>query len=240
MPAGAPDGEPLDGRAAAFVDLDHTLIRGSSAVPLAWAASRRGWATDPALLREFVRFVTARGTRSGGSRDSMLTRVLTAIAGRRQADLIDLAGDVAPGLARAVVPIVRERLAEHAARGQDRILMSASPIELVERLADRLGLEGALGTRAEVRDGRYTGRLAGPLCHGIGRAEQVRALADDRGYALPQCLAYSDSASDLPLFELVGHPIPVNPGRALRALAAERGWHTLDTGASWRELLRIG
>ena len=95
---------------------------------------------------------------------------------------------------------------------------------LVRDLADELGMTGAIATVAEVVDGRYSGRLAEPFCYGPGKAEGIGKLAAARGYDLEICYAYSDSISDLPMLEVVGHPVAVNPDRPLEAVARSRGW----------------
>jgi phosphoserine phosphatase len=101
-------------------------------------------------------------------------------------------------------------------------------VELAAILARRLGLTGALGTVAETADGVYTGRLVGGLLHGAAKAAAVQALAEREDLDLSRCSAYSDSANDLPLLNLVGHPNVVNPDAELRAQAREHGWPIYD------------
>ena len=102
--------------------------------------------------------------------------------------------------------------------------MSAAPVEIVEPLALALGMTAGLGTRAVVDDGVYTGELAGPFCYGPGKVEAIAEVAHWEGYDLTRCYAYSDSVSDLPMLDAVGHPVAVNPDARLGATAAERGW----------------
>jgi phosphoserine phosphatase len=97
----------------------------------------------------------------------------------------------------------------------------------VEAIADDLGFDGALGTVCEVRDGRYTGRALRAL-HAEAKADCVRAVAERDGLDLAACTAYSDSHTDLPFLEAVGHPVAVNPDRELRRIARERGWPVLE------------
>jgi HAD superfamily hydrolase (TIGR01490 family) len=109
--------------------------------------------------------------------------------------------------------------------------VSASPIELVSRIATALGLEGAVTTRSELDDdGRYTGQLTGEFCYGAGKVIEIEKLAAERGYDLERCAAYSDSISDLPMMERVGNAVAVNPDRELRELARERGWRIVEIG----------
>lgn len=95
-------------------------------------------------------------------------------------------------------------------------------------LADALGLEGAVGTRSEIADGRYTGRLAGPFCYREGKVAEIARLAAERGYDLAGSTAYSDSISDLPFLTAVGNPVAINPDKELRAYAGAHGWRTIE------------
>ena len=102
--------------------------------------------------------------------------------------------------------------------------MSAAPQEIVEPLAHSLGMTSGIGTRSDVVDGVYTGELDGPFCYGEGKVQAMREIADWQGYDLSQCYAYSDSASDLPMLEAVGHPVAVNPDGKLERHARRHGW----------------
>ena len=218
------------GTAAAFFDLDRTLIRGSANFPLAVAAFRAGYVPPRALLLDAlsaVRFVLKGATDEGSA--ELRERILGAVAGHPAADVIALGDAFIPKLRAAVLPEARQLLADHAARGEDRVVVSASPIEIVGRLAAELGLEGACGTRSEIDPaGRYTGRLAGPFCYQTGKVAEIQQLASERGYDLGRCSAYSDSISDLPFLEAVGVPVAVNPDRALRRHAEAHGWRVVE------------
>jgi HAD superfamily hydrolase (TIGR01490 family) len=115
----------------------------------------------------------------------------------------------------------------HRDRGEPVYVVSATLQEIVQEIADDLGFDGALGTVCEVQDGVYTGRATRAL-HAEGKANCVRELAAREGYDLAACTAYSDSHTDLPFLETVGHPVAVNPDRALRRIAAERDWPVLE------------
>jgi phosphoserine phosphatase len=106
-------------------------------------------------------------------------------------------------------------------------------------IARRLGLTGALGTVAESRDGVYTGRLVGEPLHGPAKAAAIRALAEREGLDLSRCAAYSDSANDIPMLSLVGHPVAVNPDPQLRRIAREQGWEIRDFRTG-RKAARVG
>ena len=141
-------------------------------------------------------------------------------------------------VAEALEPVLRPlvydeplRLVErHRERGEPSYIVSAALQEVVEAMATDLGFDGALGTVCEVEDGVYTGRGVRSL-HGEHKALAVRELAGERGYDLAESTAYSDSHTDLPFLEAVGHPIAVNPDRALRRVAAARDWPVLRFGS---------
>lgn len=223
----APEVAALDpGVPAAFFDLDRTLIPGSATSAFAFAAFRAGFVPIRSLVKDllFTASFLTRGSTDAGTH-GMRARLLRMIAGHRQADLVALGDTFVPRLARTLTPSARRLLDLHAGLGHPRIIVSASPIELVQRFADLLGLEGAVGTQAEVGpDGRYTGRLVGALCYGEAKVAQVQRLAAEQGYDLAQSYAYSDSISDLPFLGCVGNPVAVNPDRALRAHAGEQRW----------------
>ena len=216
--------------AAAFFDLDRTLIRGSANFPLAVAAFRAGYVPPRQLVADAVaavRFVL-RGASDEGSAQ-LRERILAAVAGHPAQDIIALGDRFLPALTASVLPEAAALLAEHAAAGDDRLVVSASPIEIVGRLAELLGLEGACGTRSEIDEqGRYTGRLAGPFCYREGKVTEVQRLAEERGYDLDRCTAYSDSISDLPFLEAVGTAVAVNPDGELRRHAVRHGWRVVE------------
>jgi HAD superfamily hydrolase (TIGR01490 family) len=117
-------------------------------------------------------------------------------------------------------------IAEHRASGHDVVVISASGEEIVTPIARMIGATHSVGTRMVAVDGRYTGEIDF-YCYGENKATAIKQLAAERGYELNACHAYSDSITDLPMLEAVGHPTVVNPDRALRAAAAEHGWPTL-------------
>ena len=127
-----------------------------------------------------------------------------------------------------VVPRVygeaRARIDWHHERGDLVFLVSSSPREFIAVLGSILGVDGVAATEAELRNGRYTGRIL-RLCHGAGKADAVRELAAARNVDLALSFAYGDSfASDLPMLETVGHPVCVNGDRLLTAHAVLMGW----------------
>ena len=185
-----------------------------------------------------VRFI-ARGATDEGSA-ALRERILRAVAGHPAADVIALGDSFIPKLAASVLPEARLALDHHAALGQDRIIVSASPIEIVGAIADALGLEGAVGTRSEIVDGCYTGKLEGPFCYREGKVTEITRLAAERGYDLDLCSAYSDSISDLPFLQAVGNPVAINADRELLAHAAAHGWQSIAVAkASLRSRPRV-
>lgn len=218
---------------AAFFDLDGTLIPGSANIPLAKAAFRRGFVSKTDLakdLRNGLSFLLKGATdeRSEQVRD----RILRAVSGHRASDVEALGDYFIAGLVDSIKPAMSEVLDRHGAMGHDRIVISASPTEIVARLAHEAGLEDGVGTTAaRDADGVYTGELTGPFCYKQGKVEVMAALAAERGYDLADCYAYTDSASDMPMLEAVGHPVVVNPEPELREIAQERGWPIVETSS---------
>ena len=127
----------------------------------------------------------------------------------------------------------------HLDAGQRVWLVTAAPAELASLIARRLGLTGALGTVSESKDGVYTGRLVGEPLHGPAKAEAILALAEREGLDLERCAAYSDSANDLPMLSLVGHPVAVNPDHELKRIARENDWEVRDFRTG-RKAARVG
>jgi HAD-superfamily subfamily IB hydrolase, TIGR01490 len=115
----------------------------------------------------------------------------------------------------------------HRLAGLDIIIISSSGTDVVEPIGARLGADLAIGTQVAIEEGRYTGEILF-YAYGEGKAEAMRSLAVERGYDLQQCYAYSDSQTDLPMLEAVGHPFAVNPDAALRQAALDRDWPILD------------
>lgn len=212
-------------RAAAFFDLDRTLISGSSTFAFGVAAWRaelldgRRLSVDAARALSF-RLFGATDERALDTRQ----RMLDAIRDAPVAELAALEHVIVPRLIDQVRPESRELVEMHRDAGRDTWIVSASGEGIVAPLARAVGMTGGVGTRLATADGRYTGELDGPFVYGEGKVEAVRALADERDYDLRLSYAYSDSASDVPLLELVGHPVAVNPDRELELLARARGW----------------
>src|SRR5688500_11199681 len=226
---------------AALFDLDRTLMAGTSAFYFARAAYREGMLPLPRLVADggnalLFRLLGASDEKSESVRD----RILASVAGTPQADLLHFVPAVVEKLIDKVRPEAQALVDMHMEAGRDVWIISASPVEVVAELAKHLGMTGGLGTESEVVDGMYTGRLAAPFCYGEGKADRIHKLAAERSYDLSKCYAYSDSASDLPMMQVVGHPVAVNPDRALTAVAHRRGWPVVEFARQAKRIARIG
>ncbi|GGI08749.1 HAD family hydrolase [Egicoccus halophilus] len=225
---------------AAFFDLDRTLIGGSSAFYFGIAAWRNKLIPTGDLVSDAANAVTyklfgATDERSEAVRD----RILHAVEGAEQSELLALNEHIIPRILEQVRPESRGLIDMHHEAGRDCYILSASPVELVDPLARALGMEGGLGTVSEVQDGRYTGRLDGPFLYGEGKAEAIEKLATERGYDLRLSYSYSDSASDLPMMEMVGHPVAVNPDRPLESVAHQRGWPIVIFSRRTKQVVKL-
>jgi HAD superfamily hydrolase (TIGR01490 family) len=221
---------PPDTRAAAFFDLDNTLLRGASIFYLARGLYARKFFQTRDVARfayQQVRFLI--GAENAGHVDQARATALSFIAGRAVEELQEVGEEVFEQyMAGKIWPGTLELARLHLDQGQRVWLVTAAPVEVATIIAKRIGLTGALGTVAEHVNGHYTGLLVGDLLHGPAKAEAVRALAVREGLELERCAAYSDSANDIPMLSLVGKPCAVNPDRALRAHAREHGWRIRD------------
>lgn len=215
--------------AAAFFDLDRTLLRRSSALALAGSFRERGLISRWQMLRAagWQLLFVARGASHEAVRRAAEDG-LRVLDGYTPAELRELVAEAMEPVLRPLVYAESLRLVEqHHERGERVYIVSATLQEIVDAIAEDLGFDGALGTICEVRDGAYTGHAVRAL-HAENKAACVRELAEHRGFDLAECTAYSDSHTDLPFLEAVGHPVAVNPDRALRRTATERSWPILE------------
>jgi HAD superfamily hydrolase (TIGR01490 family) len=230
------------GQRAAFFDLDKTLIPGSSLFLLARGMYARDYYRVRDLLRFGLRQLAYRF--SGESQrgvESTRESTLDFVAGRPVAELEEMGREIAE---ERILPRVYEGITRviehHRTAGDLTFLCTASPIELADLIAESLEMTGALGTRAEVENGHYTGRLSPDgILHGEAKAAAVVDLAAQHDIDLAESYAYSDSINDLPLLELVGHPIAVNPDSELKRAARAMGWPVYELRTR-RPLLLFG
>jgi HAD superfamily hydrolase (TIGR01490 family) len=222
---------PADPRAAAFFDLDNTMMQGASIFHLARGMHRRKFFTtreiaSAAWKQAYFRVV---GVEDPDHVAKTRASALSFIAGHTVADLEDLGEEIFDeAMAHRIWPGTRALAQLHLDEGQRVWLVTAAPIEIASIIARRLGLTGALGTVAEHVDGVYTGRLVGDMLHGTAKGEAIKALAAREGLDLEVCSAYSDSFNDLTMLSLVGDPCAVNPDSKLRAYAKQQGWRIRD------------
>ncbi len=222
---------PLDPSAAAFFDVDNTVMQGASIFHLARGLHRRDFFTTRDLLHAMWKQAYFRvvGVEDPDHIAETRSSALGFIAGHTVVELEELGEEIFDeGMAHRIWPGTRALAQLHLDQGQRVWLVTAAPIEIARIIARRLGLTGAMGTVSEHVDGVYTGRLVGDLLHGPAKAEAVNALAAREGLDLSRCAAYSDSANDLPMLGLVGHPVAINPDARLRAHARAQGWQVRD------------
>jgi HAD superfamily hydrolase (TIGR01490 family) len=217
-----------DSRAAAFFDLDKTLIEGSSAIHFGRAAYRAGMISRRQILSDAWANIHFRlnGSTDEGT-EELKQRILDAIAGWRVVDLARLGPDVLAGILPLLYRDMIEEAYSHQDAGRPVFIVTAASQELADTLARVLVLDGGIGMRSEVRDGVYTGRAAGPFTYREGKAAAIRQLAAERGIDLGASYAYSDSESDLPMLRAVGHPVAVNPDAELARVARTEGWRIM-------------
>ena len=239
-----PGGERRTGppaRAAAFFDLDRTLVAGSSSFEFGRAAYRAGMISRRQILSDTVENIRFR---LHGSTDDSTERVITRIgewlAGTRRAELARLSPEALAGILPRVYPKMLELAYEHQDAGRLVYIATAAGSDLAETLAYVLQFDGGIGTRLEVIDGRYTGKLAGPFTYREGKAKAIREIAEAEGIDLAESYAYSDSESDLPMLRMVGHPVVVNPDRELAEVAAAEGWEVIRFETLGRRLKLAG
>ena len=233
---------PADPTAAAFFDVDNTIIQGASIFHLARGLHRRQFFTTREIMgaawkQAYFRVV---GVEDPEHVAEARTSALAFIAGHRVEELETLGEEIFDeSMAGRVWPGTRALAQMHLDQGQRVWLVTAAPVEIAGTIARRLGLTGALGTRAEHVDGVYTGRLVGDMLHGPAKAEAIQALAEREGLVLERCTAYSDSYNDLPMLSLVGDACVINPDHKLREHAREQGWRIRDYRTG-RKAARLG
>jgi HAD superfamily hydrolase (TIGR01490 family) len=220
-----------DPAAAAFFDVDNTIMRGASIYHFARGLAARKFFSS----RDLARFAwgqatfRVRGMENTDHIDAAREAALAFVAGHKVSDVVELGEEIYDEtMADRIWEGTRDLAQRHLDAGQRVWLVTATPVELAGIIARRLGFTGALGTVAESVDGRYTGRLVGEMLHGEAKAEAIRALSMRAGLDLELCAAYSDSANDLPMLTLVGNPVAVNPDSDLRTQARREEWPMYD------------
>ncbi len=221
----------VDPNSAAFFDIDNTVVRGASIYAFARGLVKNGIVSRREMAGfawKQAKFVLV-GTEDMEDIAKIQDSALSIVKGRQVSEMIELADQVFDEyMADRLWPGTLALARAHLENGQRVWLVSATPIEVAQVIADRLGLSGAIGTRSEIKDGVYTGRLLGVPVHGQAKADAVSQLARAEGLNLSACWAYSDSANDIPMLNLVGNPHAINPDRKLKAHAKAHDWPISD------------
>jgi HAD superfamily hydrolase (TIGR01490 family) len=212
-------------RTAAFFDLDKTVIAKSSTLAFSKPFFDQGLINRQTVLKSaYAQFLFLMSGADHEQMDRMRSYITNMCTGWNVEQVKSIVGET---LHDIVDPLVfaeaANLIADHKLCGRDVVVVSASGEEIVAPIARALGATHAMATRMVVEDGKYTGEVAF-YCYGEGKVEAIKELAAREGYALEHCYAYSDSITDLPMLESVGHPTVVNPDRALRKESVARGW----------------
>ncbi|MGI8994360.1 MAG: HAD family hydrolase [Nocardioidaceae bacterium] len=220
---------PVVLRSAAFFDLDKTIIAKSSTLAFSRSFYQGGLINRRSVLRSgYAQFVYLAGGADHGKIERMRRYLSEQATGWHVQTVKDI---VAETLHHIVDPLVYDEavslIEEHHAAGRDVVIVSTSGAEVVEPIGEMLGADRVIATVMVQNEGRYTGEI-GFYAYGVNKATAIQQLAEDEGYDLASSYAYSDSVTDVPMLELVGHPYAVNPDKALRKAAIEQDWPVLD------------
>ena len=217
--------EPESTAGVAFFDLDKTIIARSSTLAFGVPFYRSGLIGRSDVLRSVFAQLIFRFAGAGPGRMERIRAYVSALCCGWPADQVREI--VAANLEDLVVPYVYPDalalLASHKAAGRDVVIVSTSGHEIVQPIGELLGADHVIATRMVIADGCYTGDFE-LYAYGAAKETAMRRFAAERGTSLEHCFAYTDSVTDLPMLEAVGHPHVVNPDRGLRAIAAARGW----------------
>src|SRR3954467_9459547 len=233
---------PPDPGAAAFFDVDNTMMQGASIYHFARGLAARDFFTWRDLAQFAMKQVSFRikGVEDPAHMEEAKEAALAFVAGHKVAEVVALGEEIYDDLMADRIWSGTRALAQlHLDAGQRVWLVTAAPAEIASLIARRLGLTGALGTVAGRVDGGYPGRLAGEPLHGSAKAEAILALAEREGLDLSRCAAYSDSTNDVPMLSIVGNPVAVNPDGQLKRIAREKDWAIKDFRTG-RKAARVG
>jgi HAD superfamily hydrolase (TIGR01490 family) len=228
-------------RAAAFFDLDKTLMAGSSGMQFARVATRQGVVSRRQLASWAVEHLRYRLRGTTDERTSEVLRVARDLISGIPAKTIErMSPEVMAAILPRVFPQMLDEVHDHQDAGRATFIVSAAGNGVVESLAQVLGMEGGIGTRYEVgADGNFTGRFDGPFVYGPGKVEAMEAFAVEHEIDLDASYAYSDSLSDLPMLRAVGNPVVVNPDPPLAEIAKREGWQTMRFERLGRRLVAV-
>jgi len=214
--------------AAAFFDLDKTIIAKSSTFAFGRPFFDNGLLNRRSVLKSTYAQLVFMVSRADADQMERMRRHITAMCtGWDVAQVHDIVHET---LHEIMDPLVYDEAAElieaHRSEGRDVVIVSSSGLELVGPIGEMVGADHVIATRMVADEGKYTGEIE-YYAYGPNKAAAITDLAVERGYDLADCYAYSDSITDLPMLEVVGHPTVVNADRALRRIALERGWPVL-------------
>lgn len=215
-------------RTAAFFDLDKTVIAKSSTLAFSRSFYHGGLINRRAVLKSaYAQFVFLVGGADHDQMERMREYLSSMCTGWSVAQVREIVGET---LHELIDPLVYDEavtlIEEHHSSNRDVVIVSSSGSEVVEPIGTMVGADRVIATQMVVKDGRYTGEIDF-YAYAENKAKAIQELADTEGYDLSRSYAYSDSITDLPMLEVVGHPYVVNPDRALRKEAASRGWPVL-------------
>ncbi len=212
-------------RVAAFFDLDKTIIATSSAFAFGREFMHNGLiTTSEALQMSLAKATYMIAGQSSEQMDTTRDQLAALVAGWSVDKVREIASDTMHNVVTpAIYAEARELIAFHRNAGHDVIIISASASHLVDLIAEELDIHQVVATELEVEDGRFTGEILF-YCKGAAKAQAIAELAEKNNYDLAASFAYSDSATDVPMLEVVGNPVAVNPDRAMKKVALENGW----------------
>jgi HAD superfamily hydrolase (TIGR01490 family) len=210
---------------AAFFDLDKTVVSKSSSLAFTRPMYKAGLVSRSTLLKGAYAQLVYLMLGADERRMGKVKETMAALTkGWDKAQVEEIVREALETLIDPYIYLEALDLMElHRARGRTVFIVSSSPEEVVRPLAERLGEVDVIATVPEVVDGKYTGEIEF-YCYGENKALRIREIASERGIDLAGSYAYSDSITDLPMLEAVGHPVAVNPDRDLRREAEKRGW----------------
>jgi HAD superfamily hydrolase (TIGR01490 family) len=227
--------DPYDGgmaaplvRSAAFFDLDKTIIATSSTLAFSKPFQAGGLISRRAVLRSaYAQFVYVVGGADHDQIEKMRAFMSQLVAGWDVATVREIVADT---LHNIVDPLVYDEavslIEEHKAAGRDIVIVSTSGTEVVEPIGAMLGADIVIASRLEEVDGKYTGKID-YYAYAEEKARAMVELAEERGYDLQHSFGYSDSVTDVPMLEAVGHAHAVNPDKELRKAAVAHNWPVL-------------
>lgn len=214
---------------AAFFDLDKTVIAKSSALAFGRPFYTSGLLDRRAVLKStYAQLVFSLAGADHAQMDKMRDAMAEMVRGWDAAQVSQIVQEtlhdlIDPWVYAEAVDLIEE----HRLAGREIVIVSTSGSEVVGPIGDLLGVDRVIATQMEIADGCYTGEIS-YYAYGPAKATAIVALAAEEGWDLADCWAYSDSVTDVPMLESVGHPTAVNPDRGLRKIAAERGWPVQD------------